>query len=87
MTEHINVVLNVLSVVGGVLGGIAIAAWYLSDRNATLKQLARDIDELRNERGRIVADFKSAVCSEFKIAMGALRLEQAERHGEHDADL
>jgi hypothetical protein len=34
-----------------------------------------------------VADFKSAVCSEFKIAMGALRLEQAERHGEHDADL
>ncbi|WP_310601425.1 hypothetical protein [Desulfobulbus sp.] len=87
MTEHINAALAVMSAIGGMLTGVAAAVWYLSDRNTTLKQLARDIDELRTERGKIKADIESAVCAAFKLSIGALRLEQAERHGGHDKDI
>ncbi|QQG66372.1 hypothetical protein [Desulfobulbus oligotrophicus] len=85
--EDINFWLPVISAVCGMVGGIFLAGKKQGAHESVVERQGKDIEGIKDERSKLLADLKEAVCDGFRLAIAELRVEQAQRHGGHDAAL
>lgn len=85
--EHINLWLPIVTAIFGLVGGVFLAGKQQGAHESAVERQGKDIDGIKGERSKLLADLKEAVCDGFRLAIAELRIEQAQRHGGHDAAL
>lgn len=78
-TAHISLALAIVSALCGVIGGIALGAWWASAKSSTIAQHDTAIAEIKSRcdrhKSEILSELEKSICAGVKAAIKDLELE------------